>query len=302
MDLVIPKVTLPPETKLPEAKSNGNGPESDGTHEAYSLFEARDEAQIVDSLKGRYLESFVYRFCRVHKSVDGKLPPECHCSGAVVGLSVTGVFEAAREYRGIQVPVEKVIKKETDDLVEVMVEAVDTKTGSSRIGIACQPKSMRLRTGAIIADEFCVAKALAKAQRNAIRSLLPVSVIKAWIEAKLKGPTALPASASLPVHALPPAASVSEPAVPATPEPRVPAAPAPTVHPKPDHTNGNGDWAPSEGQIKRIYGVAFGHSVGRPRIKELLLSICGVDDPGHIPSREKLDALYKALERGGLPA
>ena len=194
MDIVIPKVTLPVETKLPESKSNGSGPESESTHEAFSLFEQRDEAQVVDALKGRFISEFVYRFCKRHKAVNGTLPAECACSDIVVGLSWLGVQEASREYRGIQVPVEKVIKKETDDLVEVMCEAIDTKSGSSRIGIACQSKKMRLRTGAVMDDEFAVAKAVAKAQRNAIRPLLPVTLIKAWIEAKLKGPTALPAA------------------------------------------------------------------------------------------------------------
>jgi hypothetical protein len=226
--------------------------------------------------------------------VNGQLPAECACSDVVVGLSWVGVQEASREYKGIMVPVEKVIKKETDEVIEVMCEAIDTKTGSSRIGIACASKKLRLRTGQVMDDEFATAKAVAKAQRNAIRPLLPVTLIKAWIEAKLKGPTALPAPTVQPVRALPPEAPVS-----ATATPAAPATPAPAATPKPAQSNGNGDWHPSEGQVKRIFGVAFGHSVGRARIKELMLSICGTEDPAHIGSREKLDALYKSLENGG---
>lgn len=313
MDVVIPKVTLPTQpkaaaTKDAQAGTNGSAQGPDNHQEAYSIFEARDDAQVVDTLKGRYLEEFVYRYCRRHKSVDGKLPPECTCTDAVVGLSWVGVQEAAREYKGIQVPVEKVVKKETDESVEVFVEAIDTKSGSSRIGVACQPKQMRLRTGQIINDEFATAKALAKAQRNAIKSLLPGSLIKAWVEAKLKGIGSLPkpapsATAMLPtpsVPALPPAASLSAAPTPQNGHSALPPTSAPT-QPRPTHTNGNGSWHPSVGQVKRIFGLAFGNNVSRKEIPALVLSICGVGDPALITSREKYESLCDTIQRGGVP-
>lgn len=311
MDVVIPRVTLPAQPKpaatkdaQPGANGSANGQES--VHEAYALFEQRDENQVVDALKGRYLEEYVYRYCRRHKSVDGKLPAECNCTDAVVGLSWVGVQEAAREYKGIQVPVEKVVKKETDDTVEMLVEAIDTKTGSSRIGIASQPKKMRLRTGQIIDDEFATAKAMSKAMRNAMRQLLPSTLIRAWIEAKLKGPAALPKPTS------------SAPAMPPTPP--APALPPPTpssatpsngngAHTQPPapaearlaHTNGNGAWRPSLGQVKRIFGLAFGNNVSRKEIPALVQSICGVADPALISSREKYETLCDTIQRGGVP-
>src|SRR3989338_432962 len=315
--IIVPTVALPAEAKSVPAKevqagANGSAQGPENHQEAYSVFEARDDAQVVDPLKGRYLEEFVYRYCRRHKSVDGKLPPECTCTDAVVGLSWVGVQEAAREYKGILVPVEKVVKKETEDSIEVMCEAIDTKSGSSRIGVASQPKKMRLRTGQILDDEFATAKALAKAQRNAIRPLLPVTLIKAWIEAKLKGVAALPKSPSsapamlpttpvpaLPL-ALPPAASMAAAPTPQNGHGALPPASAPT-QPRPAHTNGNGAWHPSVGQVKRVFGLAFGNNVSRKEIPALVLSICGVSDPSLIDSREKYETLCDTIQRGGVP-
>lgn len=310
MDVVIPRVALPAQpkpatTKDAQSGANGSANGQESVHEAYALFEQRDESQVVDALKGRFLSEYVYRYCRRHKSVDGKLPTECNCTDAVVGLSWVGVQEAAREYKGIQVPVEKVVKKETEDTVEILVEAIDTKTGSSRIGIASQPKKMRLRTGQIIDDEFATAKAMSKAMRNAMRQLLPSTLIRAWIEAKLKGLAALPNPAS--------SAPAVSPMSPALPSPTTPSAAAPSngdgahkpspapAETKPVHTNGNGTWHPSSGQVKRIFGLAFGNNVSRKEIPALVQSICGVTDPALISSREKYEALCDTIQRGGVP-
>ena len=293
MDVVIPKVTVPVRAKAAPVQAGGSVtpalPET--SQDAYAVFDQRDEALIVDALKGRYIEEFVYRFCRRHRGADGKIPPECACSDVVVGLSWLGVQEAAREYKGVMVPVEKVVKKETADSVEIMCEAIDTKSGSSRIGIASQPKKLRLRTGQLLDDEFATAKAVAKAQRNAIRPLLPVTLIKAWIAAKLRGANALPAPTSSASAQLPPAPTSPPDAT--TPAP-VESSPAPT--------NGNGAWHPSVSQVKRVFGIAFGNNVTRKQVQELVLSICGVPDPSLITSRASYENLCTIIQRGGLPA
>ncbi|OGR47072.1 MAG: hypothetical protein A2X40_07690 [Elusimicrobia bacterium GWC2_65_9] len=288
MDVVIPKVAVPVRNAAPLQPAAPPAPET--SQDAYAVFDQRDEALIVDALKGRYIEEFVYRFCRRHRGADGKIPPECACTDVVVGLSWLGVQEAAREYKGVMVPVEKVIKKETDDSVEIMCEAIDTKSGSSRIGIASQPKKLRLRTGQLLDDEFATAKAVAKAQRNAIRPLLPVTLIKAWIAAKLKGANTLPAPTPPASAALPPAPSAPPAAM--TPAP-VQSMSAPT--------HGNGAWHPSVSQVKRVFGLAFGNNVSRKQIKELVLSICGVEDPALISSRTSYENLCAIIQRGGLP-
>lgn len=136
--------------------------------EMYLVMERRDEAQIVEALEGRYIEEFVYEF----ESGGRK----------VVGLSWMGIQEASREYGGIVCPIEKMMMKLTKTHVAVTIEAKDIKTGSVRIGHSKQSRRMSLRSGKFMDDEFAEQKAISKAQRNAIRQLLPQTLLKQWIE------------------------------------------------------------------------------------------------------------------------
>lgn len=307
MDALIPKVLLPQEAGAAEAKTGGPASEPANSQEVFRLWDQRDETQVVNALKGQFLDEFVYSFCRRHKSVDGKRPPECQCTDVIVGLSWLGVQEAAREYRGIHVPLEKMRKVETDDSVEVTLEAIDTKTDSSRIGVACQSKKMRLSGGQIMDDAFCVAKAVAKAQRNAIRPLLPVTLIKFWIEthrnhgaqpvltnaSQQQKPAALPVphAAPPPVPTSPPPAHTAPPPAAITNGAKQAPAPAPSGY----------SWFPSVGQVKRIFGLAHGSQVSRDKVSEMLKSICGVDDPARINSRDKYESLCTAIQNNEVP-
>ena len=277
MDVVIPKVALPTQPKPPDQGAVVPVPAlpAENPQDAFHYFDQRDEGQIVEALKGRFLEEYIYSYCRRHRSSDGQRLPDCNCTDAVVGLSWLGVQEAAREYRGIKCPIEKMQKHETADTVEVCLEAIDEKTGNSRIGVASQPKKIRLRTGAIVDDEFSMSKAVSKAQRNAIRALLPQSLIRAWIEAKLKR-TPNPPAASVP------------PALPAQADP-------PSAKP-------NGVWHPSVAQVKRAFALAFGNNVSRKQLKEIVQKLCGVEDPALISSRAGYETLCATLQKGGLPA
>ena len=301
METVIPKVLLPQEAGAGEAKPNGGTAEPANPQEVYRLWDQRDENQIVDALKGRYLDEFVYSYCRRHKSVDGKRPPECTCTDVITGLSWLGVQEAAREYRGIHVPLEKMQKVETEDSIEVTLEAIDTKTDSSRIGIASQSKKIKLHTGQLMDDSFCAAKAMAKAQRNAIRPLLPVVLIKAWIEAHRNhgvqpqltnaGQPQKPVNASQQKPAVLPDAHATPPPAGIPSGMKQPPAPAPSGY----------SWFPSVGQVKRIFGLAHGSQVSRDQVTEMLKTICGVDDPARINSRDKYESLCTAIQNNGVP-
>jgi hypothetical protein len=302
MEAIVPKVALPQEPKPMEPKPNGTPAENGNPHEVYHLWDQRDEIQVVDTLKGRYLDEFVYSYCRRHKWLEGKRPPECQCTDIIVGLSWVGVQEAAREYRGIQVPLEKMRKVETEDSVEVSLEAIDSKTGSSRIGVACQSKKMRLRTGQIMDDEFATAKAVSKAMRNAIRPLLPITLIRAWIEAhRTNGnkPALPPAITQQPVitaEMVKPTGNGSQPAIPAMPFPTPPPNGGSTGKSEPRGY-------PSVGQVKRIFGIGFGHKVPKEEILDLVERVCGVQDPAMIPSRELYEKLCSSLEsyQNGVP-
>ena len=184
-----------PRVALPEEKREGDelrtkvktvSPTASHDEEVYVLMEKRDEEQIVADLEGRYLEEFVYEFCRRHKWPERVRPRECTCTDLVVGISWFGIQEASRAYGRIQVPIEKAKIKETAEEVEVMVEAVDTQTNSSRIGVSSQAKNMTTRVG-VMHDSFALQKALSKAQRNAIKQLLPQTMLKEWIQRHRNG-------------------------------------------------------------------------------------------------------------------
>jgi hypothetical protein len=126
----------------------------------------RDEAQIVAALEGRYLDDFVYE-------VDSG-------GDKVVGLSWIGIQEASRAYGGIQCRILE--ERETKTHVIVTVEAKDMKTGSARVGRSRQALLRQLPSGKLQMDPFTDVKAISKAQRNAIRQLLPQVLMKQWID------------------------------------------------------------------------------------------------------------------------
>ena len=181
--IVRPTVQLPSEKEEEsvKAKTKSATPMIQDERDIYTVMEMRDEEQIVATLQGRVSEEFLYEFCRRHKWQNGVRPPECACKDLVVGISWFGIQEASRVYGGIQVPVEKAKARETPDEVEFMVEAIDSQTNSSRIGISSQPKNMTTRQG-VFRDAFATQKALSKAQRNAIKQLLPQTMLKEWIQ------------------------------------------------------------------------------------------------------------------------
>lgn len=182
-----PKVDLPEEGNSVKVKTKqATQVQGPAEQEVYVLMEKRDEEQIVAMLEGRYLEEFVYEFCRRHKWHNGVRPPECTCKDLVMGISWFGIQEASRAYGGIQVPIEKTRLRDTGEEMEVMIEAVDTQTNSSRIGIASQPKMMTTRQG-VFRDVFASQKALSKAQRNGIKQLLPQTMLKEWIQRHRNG-------------------------------------------------------------------------------------------------------------------
>jgi stalled ribosome alternative rescue factor ArfA len=161
----------------------------------------RDEAQIIAALEGRYLEEFVYEFCRIHKPDPNTGTLTCNCKkdnprNIVVGLSWVGIQEASREYGGIKVPIEKVKAiKENDEEITIMVEAIDTKTGSSRLGLKTQ-KKIKVGSKGAWEDPFFMEACVSKAQRNAIKALLPQTLLKQWIERHRSGNKAIPSPRS----------------------------------------------------------------------------------------------------------
>jgi len=133
--------------------------------------ERRDEEQILAEIQGQVIEEMVYSFPSGGRTVTG--------------LSWVGIKEIARRYGKIDV--DPVRLEDTGDAWIVVVKARDLERGTGILGVSTQPKSMKAR-GETVEDPFALQKATSKAQRNAIRSLIPETFLKAviteWLKAK----------------------------------------------------------------------------------------------------------------------
>ena len=143
------------------------------TTEDFRELERRDEEQILAEMEGKYLDEFVYQFQQGGRTVTG--------------LSWAGIKEIAYRMGHITVDLERLEEKETHYVI--IVKATDTEKGNSRLGISTQPKTMKRRTGPDEEDQFALQKAMSKAQRNAMRSLMPEEMLKTWISRFLTGKT-----------------------------------------------------------------------------------------------------------------
>lgn len=138
--------------------------------EAYELLDKRDEEQILAEIKGNIITEMFYSF-----KMEGR---------EVTGISWVGTKEIARQYGGINI--DYVDLKETPSSYMAIVKATDTKRGTSLLGTAMQPKTMNTRNGEVD-DKFASTKAISKAQRNAIRAIIPERFLIEMYEQFKKG-------------------------------------------------------------------------------------------------------------------
>ena len=124
-----------------------------------------DDQAIVEMMTGQTIQDYVYSFKQGNKMVEG--------------LTLAGINEAANRRGGIQV--NEINYEETEHSWIATAEAVDTITGNSRYGAFEQPKMMGGRP-----DPFAFTKAIHKAQRNAVKQLIPVPVIREVLNFYLK--------------------------------------------------------------------------------------------------------------------
>ena len=123
--------------------------------------EKRDEAQILAEIQGNVIDEMVYSF-----KVGSR---------EVTGISWVGIKELARMYGKIDVDLVQLT--ETDEQFIVIVKARDIERGNSMLGTSTQAKVMKTGKGDQM-DPFALPKAMSKAQRNAIRSLIPETFMK----------------------------------------------------------------------------------------------------------------------------
>lgn len=137
---------------------------------AYELMERADEQMVLDEIKGRAMDALVYEFRQ-----DGQ---------TITGLSLCGVRETARLMNAngkarIGISDREPLITETEDYYEVKVYAQDLLNGGGYWGLKRQPK----RFGNGRPNPFALEQALAKAQRNALRGLIPEWFTKEMIAA-----------------------------------------------------------------------------------------------------------------------
>ena len=121
------------------------------------VIDSVDDQSIVEMMTGQTVQDYVYSFRQGSRVVEG--------------LTLAGINEAANRRGGIQV--NSIEYKETEKSWVATAEAVDTIIGNSRYGAYEQPKLIGGRP-----DPYAFTKAIHKAQRNAIKQLLPVPVIR----------------------------------------------------------------------------------------------------------------------------
>ena len=123
----------------------------------YEIMEKRDEEQILAEAQGNIIEEMFYKF-----PINGK---------EVTGISWVGTKEIARKYGGIRMGLPNVT--EMNESFVCSIQAEDTRNEITLVGSSQQPKNMTLRSGEVKPDPFAYVKCVSKAQRNAIRSLIP---------------------------------------------------------------------------------------------------------------------------------
>jgi hypothetical protein len=138
--------------------------------------EAKDEEQIVEELARTDFVSDVlsqYFYCFEHKGRK------------IVGLSYKGVKQLALRKGNIEL--KDLELREAKDGYIAIVKARDLERNLEVYGVAYQPYNWPDGTP----DNFAVAKVVAKAQRNALRALIPETLIteayKRWLERREGG-------------------------------------------------------------------------------------------------------------------
>jgi len=131
--------------------------------DAYIQFERLDETQIADEVKGIYAKTLVYQF----EDRTGKI---------ITGLSIKGVYEVAKamvRLQGYDIKVEKAnILEENADELKASCKATFTAPNGKMLEMWGYSKASKFYfKGA--PNEFAWVQALSKAQRNALRTLIP---------------------------------------------------------------------------------------------------------------------------------
>lgn len=160
----------PPASSSPVRQAQSEIQIVDREDEAYTLMNLKDDEQVLAEMQGKYLDELVYSFQTGNRNV--------------IGLSWAGVKETVRSAGNIEI--ENVDIQETPDRFRILAKGRDTARHVTMFGIAEQSKKMKLKDDTFIDDPHALSKCLSRAQRNALRSLIPEMVIKTTIDTYLQ--------------------------------------------------------------------------------------------------------------------
>lgn len=122
-------------------------------------FDRMDDDQIMAELRGAAVEQYVYSFRQGDQTI--------------MGLSLAGVMAVAQNLGGITCG--QPIWSSDEQEITCDISATDHKTGLTVWGTATEARVMQTKYGPK-PDKFARGKALSKAQRNAIRKLIPEQI------------------------------------------------------------------------------------------------------------------------------
>lgn len=122
-------------------------------------FDRADDDQIMSEIRGGVIEAYVYEFKQSGQTVTG--------------LSLVGVMAVAQHMGGITCG--QPVWSSDDAEINCDISATDHKNGLTVWGTATEARTMQTRDGGRV-DKFARGKALSKAQRNAIRKLIPEQI------------------------------------------------------------------------------------------------------------------------------
>jgi len=125
-----------------------------------------EDRQIIEAMIGAAIEKYVYKFRQ-----DGR---------EVTGLTIHGINDASNQRGGIDIVDVKV--NETPTHFQTLVRARDTVRNIEKVGACAEAKTKYTKKGEKYTDEFAFVKSVQKAQRNALKQLLPVVLIEEVIK------------------------------------------------------------------------------------------------------------------------
>ena len=144
---------------------------------AIRAFDNKDEEQILQSMQGlEYFNELAYKF----ESKEGEQ----------VGISWAGAKDIAKTMvkQGAEITMGEPNVILTDYGWAVIVSAT-SKIGKGKMnfwGAFEQSRNMSTRSGSVLPDKFALPKAMSKAQRNALRAIIPETLIKRMLKIWLK--------------------------------------------------------------------------------------------------------------------